>query len=345
LAHAFRMKEIAHQAGLSLATIDRVLHRRAHVPLRTIKQVDRAIAELEKASPSEGTFRAKQNRTIDVVMEAPIRFSALVQQALEDEIPFFQGAKLRCRYHLGELVLPDKMAALLLQIAKRGSAGVILKAADTPEIAAAIAGLTRKAIPVVTLVTDIRHSTRTAYVGIDNYAAGQTAAYLLGQWLGQQPAKILASLSSHQFYGEEERATGFRETLQTQFPHLQIVTLSGGLGQNPTTKSKALLALEDHRDIKAVYSIGGGNRALIQAFQQAERHCQAFIAHDLDADNRQLLAEGHLSCVLHHDLRQDVALCCRHIVTFTAEAPIAQPRALSPMQIITPYNVARSESH
>ena len=36
---------------------------------------------------------------------------------------------------------------------------------------------------MVTLVTDVRDSGRIAYVGLDNAAAGSTAAYLVSQWL------------------------------------------------------------------------------------------------------------------------------------------------------------------
>ena len=37
-------------------------------------------------------------------------------------------------------------------------------------------------IPVVTFVTDLPFSRRVAYVGLDNRAAGATAAYLVTQW-------------------------------------------------------------------------------------------------------------------------------------------------------------------
>ena len=62
--------------------------------------------------------------------------------------------------------------------------GVILKAPDVPEVTAAVARLSEHGIPVVTLVTDLPFSQRVAYVGIDNRAAGATAAYLVNRWLG-----------------------------------------------------------------------------------------------------------------------------------------------------------------
>lgn len=60
-------------------------------------------------------------------------------------------------------------------------------------------------IPVVTLVTDLPTSPRSAYVGIDNRAAGAMAAYLTEQWMGERPDNVLVTLSSGSFRGEEER--------------------------------------------------------------------------------------------------------------------------------------------
>ena len=89
--------------------------------------------------------------------------------------------------------------------------GVILKAPDEPEIVDAIGRLQDAGIPVVTLVTDIPLSGRVAYVGIDNRAAGATAAYLIDQWLGDDAGAILMALSRSAFRGEEEREMGFAQ--------------------------------------------------------------------------------------------------------------------------------------
>ena len=61
----------------------------------------------------------------------------------------------------------------------------------------------------MTLVTDLPGSQRLAYVGMDNRAAGATAAYLMGQWLGDRPGDVLVTLSRGFFRGEEEREMGF----------------------------------------------------------------------------------------------------------------------------------------
>jgi Periplasmic binding protein domain len=104
----------------------------------------------------------------------------------------------------------------------------------------------------------VLNSRRAAYVGMDNRAAGETAAYLIGEWLGGAKAKILATLSSNRFRGEEEREIGFRRALRTRYPNLGIVEASEGLGIDQPTGALVRKALAANPDIVGAYSIGGG---------------------------------------------------------------------------------------
>src|SRR5713226_823881 len=65
---------------------------------------------------------------------------------------------------------------------------------------------------------------------MDNRAAGETAAYLIGEWLGPEPAKVLATLSSNRSRGEEEREIGFRRALRLRYPHLSPTCAESGVG-------------------------------------------------------------------------------------------------------------------
>jgi LacI family transcriptional regulator len=196
-----------------------------------------------------------------------------------------------------------------------------------------------RGVPVVTLVTDVANCRRAAYVGMDNRAAGETAAYLIGEWLGDAKARILTTLSSNSFRGEEEREIGFRRGLRTRYPNLGIVEVSEGLGIDRATGALAREALAADPEIVAAYSIGGGNRALVEAFQAMARPCQVFVGHDLDVDNLTLLREKRISAVLHHDLNADVRSACRIVMQAHRVLPQGAPPPPSQVQVITPFNL------
>ncbi|WP_284945397.1 LacI family DNA-binding transcriptional regulator [Acidisoma cladoniae] len=337
MSRDFLVKEIAVQAGVSEATVDRVLNRRGGVRSLTVQRVTEAMDALTTQSRQ----RALTGRrfTIDLVMEAPTRFSAEVRIALETELPMLQPAVFRSRFHLTEALPTTEMVETLERIGRRGSHGVILKARDLPEVVAAVDRLVRAGIPVVTIATDLPHARRCAYVGIDNRAAGETAAYLIGAWLGALPAKILVTLSSNRFRGEEEREVGFRQALRLRHPTIGIVEISEGHGIDRETAALARRALTEDDAILGAYSIGGGNTAVLAAFADVGRPCMVYVAHDLDSDNARLLRAGRVSAVLHHDLRQDMRLACRHIMQAQGALRDSPGPALSAVQIITPFNL------
>lgn len=336
MSHPFRVREIASQSGLSEATVDRVLNGRTGVRPSTAAQVNRAIAELERQQSQ--LQLGGRTFLFDVVMQAPERFSSAVRAALESALPTLRPAVVRARFDFRESGPATDVVAVLDRIASSRSQGVLLKAPDVPEVSEAVARLAAKGIPVVTLVTDLPSSRRVAYVGVDNRAAGATAAYLLQQWLGDRPGDVLVTLSSTNFRGEEEREMGFRAQMRATGPGRRLVEITETDGIDRTMRALVRRALRRHPGVTAVYSIGGGNQATLDVFAELGRTCTAFVAHDLDSDNTRLLREGRLSAVLHHDLHQDMRRAGQVLLQARGALPGGIHSWPSSIQVVTPYN-------
>jgi LacI family transcriptional regulator len=338
VSHPYPVREIARQAGLSEATVDRVLHARGGVRQSTVDEVHRAITDLHR----QRSQLRLTGRTffLDLVVDAPARFSSAVRAALESQLPLVRPATFRARFHLAEAPPAPELAATLDGIVRRGSQGVVLKAPDDPLIVAAVDRLTEAGIPVITLVTDLPTSRRVAYVGLDNRAAGATAAYLLDQWLPDDGA-VLVTRGTGSFRGEDEREMGFRATLRSLRPGRRQVDLVDASGDAEVLRGLVRDALAAEPGIAGVYSLyaTGGNAATLAAFADAGRVCGAFVAHDLDEENLALLQEGRLSAVLHHDLALDMRRAC-HVIMQAHGALSGAPRSWhSGVQVVTPHNI------
>ena len=337
MTRSFSIKQIAAQSGVSKATVDRALHQRGSVSPRTARRIVQAIRDLElqqRASLASG-----RTLPLDLVMHAPERFSSLTVAALLSQIKSFAPFRLTLRCHIFEEISPEEMQRELRRCAN-DSYGVLLKASDHPLLQSSIAELAALNVPVVTLVTDLPRSERIRYVGMDNEGAGRTAAWLMSRWLPVKVQTVAIVISSTGFRGEEQRMEGFIQALSQRAPYLQIKAVSEGYGIDTLTFKQMCTALEQDHSIHSVYSVGGGNSAVLQAFSAMQREINVFIGHDLDEENRKLLAAEDMDAVIDHDLQEDARAAFGAILRVHGFLPEAEDEtASSRVIVVTPFNI------
>ena len=215
---------------------------------------------------------------------------------------------------------------------------MILKAPDVPEVVAAVR---RAGVPLVTLVTDLPGSARIAYAGVDNRAAGATAAYLIQQWLAGRSGDVLVVRGHGSFRGEDERETGFRAEMRGHGPDRRLLPVVDAEDRADAVRAGIRAVLAGHPSIRAIYSLyagAGGNGAVVAAFAEQHRPYDVFVAHDLDHENTTLLRERKLSAVLHHDLRTDLRRACHAILQAQGALPGPVRTNPSAIEVITPHN-------
>lgn len=334
-----RIQDIAGQSGLSPATVDRVLHGRPGVSARATRQVERALVDLDHQA--EQLRLGARTLLVDVIMQAPSRFTSAVRDALESELGTARSAAIRARFDLREVRDITGLVSRLDQVGKRGlpSHGVLLKAPDHPEVAAAIDRLTMRGVPVVTLVTDVSNCSRIAYVGLDNAAAGATAAYLVDQWLKGISGSVLVAVSRTSFSGERDRHRAFVTRLASYRSRRHIIDISDTDGLDDSVARSVAGALHDHPDISGIYSIGGGNHGIATELDRLRHPLSVFVVHDLDHDNVALLMSGQVSVVLHHDLHDDMRAALQQVLRYHHLLPGAPISVAANVQVVTPFNV------
>lgn len=337
MTHRFPIKEIARQAGLGSATVDRVLNARAHVSQQSRLRVNAAIEELAQ---QEQAIAARGRRLFfDFVIDAPDRFSREVQRAALHAADRISGAVCRSRFFKSEMMMADATVEILARIAKRGSDGVCLKVQNTPVIQRAVSTLTDAGIPVVTLVTDITDTQRLSYVGLDNQGAGRTAAYLVGQVLRDAVGCVLTTRSNGNFLGEQARERAFLDFLSTHHPSLRPVCIIGGSGRGRETAKLIAERAHELTDLTAVYSMGGGNRAILGVLDDFRLSPRIYVAHDLDVDNRSLIRNRSIDLIIHHDLTRDIFNVFNALLSHHKLAPKPTDVMMSVGQAVTAYNL------
>ena len=290
------LSDLAREAGVSTATVDRVLNDRPNVAPRTRALVE-AVARRIGYLPEQG--EAAPVHLAALLPAGTNRFIRDLRDRLAAQAAALPGVSLGL--HLLPGLDPAGQAAALDRLA--GIDGVIVVALNHRQVRAAIDRLAARAVPVVTLASDLPGSGRLAYVGVDNEQAGRLAGQVIARFLGPRPQGTVAFFAGSLAYrGHQEREMGLRQILAEEAPGLALLDLRESREDGARARALAADLLRAHPDLAAIYNAGGGTNGIAQALEAAGRACDVtFIAHEALPGNLDLLQTGTLDAVIDQD--------------------------------------------
>jgi LacI family transcriptional regulator len=310
--------DIARKAGVSLATVDRVLNARPGVRARTILRVNEAIDAIGYVRDVAAANLARQ-RSFVFAFVLPDRDTAFLS-ALRQEIAAVRDHARMDRMTLTQVDVPadspSSVAAALDRLTADAVDGIAVMAAETPQTRDAIRRARHAGVRVVTLVSDLPQSDRDHFVGINNVAAGRTAALLMGRFVGARQGRIMVLAGTMLARDHAERRLGFDAVIQDEFPQLSVLPTLECHDDADTIAAAVLSTLDATPDIVGIYSIGAGNRGLIRVLK-SRRERPVVIAHELSPHARSALEERIFDVVITQDIGHIVRSATRVLRAFS----------------------------
>jgi LacI family transcriptional regulator len=313
LAARASLHDVARVAGVSLATVDRVLHGRAGVRALTVERVNAAVAQLGYR-PDPAAARLARNRNVRIAFVLPSgtnSFITLLNQQVQAMSPWLGEQRAAAVVQTVDVFSPEALARHLDGLQDQFDA-VIVMALDHPRVRASIDDLSARGTVVVTLVSDVPNSKREHFVGIDNVAAGRTAGTLLGRFVGRNEGRIGIVMGSRGLRDHAERLFGFEQVMAAEHPHLRLLTPIEGHDLTERTEPLVAKLLKREPELAGLYSIGAGNRGIQAALAASgrARHV-AWICHELTPHARRALLDGVADAVINQDAGHEVRSACR----------------------------------
>jgi len=307
--------DIARQAGVGTATVDRVLNRRPGVNAETVQRVLQVVAELG-APQQPGRPRRGENFRFAFVLPADdVPFLELVERQIAQAAGDFRHQHITEVTHRVASSDANALASELSQLGATDCQGIALLAPDLPPVKLAINELVRSGVHVVTLFSDVAGSMRETHVGADNRAAGRTAGLLLARMAQPPRDTLLLSSQSTRLSAEIERRIGFAQVLEERFPKLRLLRTP----DLPADDAGAARALQrflkkdvDVARIAGLYNVGSGSAGIVRALDAAGLGgTVGVVSHDFTDEHRALLGSGGLAYVLHQDIHYCVLAAAR----------------------------------
>jgi LacI family transcriptional regulator len=319
------LQDVAREAGVSLATVDRVLHGRPGVHTHTIARVNEVVQRIG-FRPDPAAARLARGRRYSLCFVLPAGSNSFVG-LLADQVQALAGwlseQRARAVVETVDRFAPEALARHLDGLRGKHDA-VIVMALDHPLVRVAIDDLVEGGTEVLTLVSDVPASRRARFVGIDNVAAGRTAATLLGRFCGPGAcgpvALVLGSLALRD---HAERLFGFHQVLATEHPGLQALPAIEGQDRSDLTEPLLRELLAREPGLVAIYSAGAGNRGIQAALADHPRGRQiVWVCHELTAEAKRALLKGTADAVIHQDPGHEVRSACRLALAALSGEPV-----------------------
>ena len=311
-AQRVSLHDVALAAGVSLATVDRVLHGRSGVRARTVAHVQAVVQRLGyRPDPAAARLaRKRHTRLVFVLPTGTNTFVDMLDKQVHATSPWLAEQRATASVQRVDVFSPDALARHLATL--RGCDGVVVMALDHPLVRAAIDNLVAEGTVVVTLVSDVPASMRSHFVGIDNVAAGRTAASLLGRFVGARDGRVGIVMGSRALRDHAERLFGFEQVLAAEFASLRVLPPIEGYDLSKRTDPLMTQLLHSEPDLVGLYSIGAGNRGIQAALERNGRAAGiVWICHELTPHARQALLSGVADAVINQDAGHEVRSACR----------------------------------
>ena len=298
--------DVAREAGVSLATVDRVLNGRPGVRTETAGKVAEAIKTLDFRRDLSASLlaRARDLGVTFLIPDGRNEFMLGLVDAIHRRARTTKGERLSITTKLVHAFDATALATALSSLDPKTCDCAVVVATEDDKVRRAIDQASRRGIAVVTLVSDLPGSARRHFVGIDNNAAGRTAASLMGRFAAPGPIGLIAgslSLADH-----HQRREGFESVLLSEFPGHKIIGPLEGFDDDAKTEAAALELLS--QPLAGIYNMGGGYSGLLRALARTGMTGKVrVVAHELTEATRAGLAGGAIDVVIDQNPDGEIA--------------------------------------
>ena len=294
-------KNLAEAAGVSLATVDRVLNSRPGVMKKNIDKVKQAIDEIGFVRDLFAANLAR-NREYHFLFILPLsgdHFLDEIHRNIEEINKVMAGERVVVRTIQIDETTPHKLVKLIHELDTDNLHGIAIMAPETPPLRDAIHHLKDRGIHVLAFISNLPSSDCDNFVGIDNMAAGRTAAKLLGSYLHPGVGRIIVIAETMQSRDSLERRLGFDSIINSKFEELSVLPTLETYNDPTRTKKVVTNALKSHPDIRGIYILSSEARIIMNAISKIPQVAKLTkIAHERTAYTQKALEENELDAVI-----------------------------------------------
>ena len=341
-----RIKDIAERAGVSVGTVDRVLHNRPNVSPKAREKVDAALKEVDY-HPNMYASALAYNKSYIFYIVMPHH----EQEAYWEEIE--QGAhkamEARRDFHINVRILHYQRFSVESfneqcdECLSNNPDGVVIVPSALEETRNFTDKLHELKIPFVMLDSYMPDLRPLSFFGQDSFASGYFAARMLMLIASKEKEVMFFKLTQNGHSSskqQDNREVGFRHYMRDHFPEIKIIELDvpwGGTKQEYTTALTAFF--DEHPDVHHCITLSSKAHIVGDFLLKSNRRDIQIMGYDMVEKNAHCLKEGSISFLIAQHAYQQGYCCIDALFKAIVLKKKVQPVNYMPIELLSPENV------
>ena len=337
-----KINDVAKASGLSVSTINRVLHEPEKVREDTIKavlQAAEAVGFYGTAS-IKGSLKSARPKIRVGILLLPLKRTFYKDLARVFEI----AAKLSATHqvmlrieHFDELGSQNVVDGILRLAETSDVLGVV--APEHPDVSRTLERLAERGIKTFAIITQLTARCALGYVGLDMWKVGRVAGWAFDN-ICKRPGKLAILIGNHRYRCQETNESGFRSYFREHSSGFELLEARLTFESSSISHEVTAEILKQHPDLAGLYISGGGLTGAITALRESGRSKEIVaVGYELTEFTRAALIDGTINFLITHPMQR-----------LANEAIAAMIRAVdggaefSPQIITLPFEIYTSEN-
>lgn len=184
----------------------------------------------------------------------------------------------------------EEQIMVLDQVIAKKPAGIAISAIDTDGLDGAIDRAIDENIPVVLFDSGAPNSKAYSFLATNNYNAGATAAAQMAKLTGREGQVAIVTVPGQ--HNHTERIQGFKDTLESTYPMMEVVETVNGKGNAEDSELETQVLLKKYPDLAGVFvSEAASGVGVAEAVQHHASPVQ-IVSFDTNKATLDLIKEG-----------------------------------------------------
>ena len=341
-----RIKDIAARAGVSVGTVDRVLHNRPNVSPKALEKVQKALEEMDY-KPNMYASALAYNKEYTFFMLLPKHESEAyweeVEEGANDACESYRDFRVSVKVLYYNRFSTETFAKLINDVLKLEPDGVIVVPSKIEVTRRYTDIMHERSIPFILLDSYMPDLKPLAFFGQDSFSSGYFAARML-MLLAPKEKEIMlmkqmrnGNVASKQ---QENRETGFRHYMHDHFPSVIIHEVNLSLDEKRENYDQILEQFfAEHPLVHHCITFNSKAHLVGEYLLKSNRRNIQIMGYDMVPKNADCVRQGSISCLIAQHAYLQGHACIETLFRAIVLKKEVDPVNYMPIEFLTKENI------